>query len=221
MGTLSSKRNRAVVATLALVAAVIVAANGIVLSSAGANAKAARPEPRADCALVLGAGLTEDGLPSWVLEDRLTEALSLWERGRVAKILVSGDHHTAHYDEPNAMRRWLEARGVPPSHIFMDHAGLDTYSSVWRARHVFGASRVVVVTQRFHLARAVWLARQVGLEAEGSPADRRVYRGVIWHEVREVVSRTKAVFDISIARQPRHGGPPIPLEGDGRRATAG
>jgi SanA protein len=175
----------------------------------------------ADCILVLGAGVQDDGTPSWVLHDRLTEALALYKDGRSKKFLVSGDHHTGHYDEPNAMRQWLEARGVPAEDIFMDHAGIDTYSSMWRAKNIFQAKNIIVVTQQFHLPRAVFLARSLGMTAEGSPADRRMYRGAAWFEVREVASRTKAFIDVTIGRTPHHVGPPIPLEhGDGR-VTAG
>lgn len=120
------------------------------------------------------------------------------------------------------MRRYLEARGVPPEDVFMDHAGTDTYSSAWRARNVFGARRVLVVTQGFHLARAVWLSRAMGMEAEGSAADRHVYRGIAWLHARELVSRAKAVIDVAVAREPRFGptSPRIDLRGDGR-STAG
>lgn len=173
-----------------------------------------------DCALVLGAGVRDDGTPSDVLRDRLDESLALYRAGRVAKIIVSGDHQTVTYDEPNAMRRYLEANGVPPADIFMDHAGVDTFSSVWRAKHVFGAERVIVVTQRFHLARAVWVARELGMEADGSAADRHVYRGIAWLHAREVVSRTKAFVDVAVGREARHRGPRIDLTGDGR-VTAG
>jgi len=173
-----------------------------------------------DCALVLGAGVRDDGTPSDVLRDRLDEALGLYRAGRVTKIIVSGDHQAPGYDEPNAMRVYLEANGVPAPAIFMDHAGLDTYSSMWRARHVFGASRIVVVTQRFHLARAVWCARSLGMQAEGSAADRHVYRGIAWLQLREVVSRTKAFVDVTVGREPRHAGPAVDLGGDGR-VTAG
>jgi SanA protein len=173
-----------------------------------------------DCALVLGAGVRDDGTPSDVLRDRLDEALALYRAGRVTKIIVSGDHQAPGYDEPNAMRVYLEANGVAAPAIFLDHAGLDTYSSMWRARHVFGATRIVVVTQRFHLARAVWCARSLGMEAEGSAADRHVYRGIAWLQLREVVSRTKAFVDVSIGREPRHAGPAVDLGGDGR-VTAG
>ncbi len=174
----------------------------------------------ANCAVVLGAGLRDDGSPSDVLRDRLDESLALYRAGRVGRIIVSGDHRTPAYDEPNAMRAYLEANGVPAEVVFMDHAGLDTYSSMWRARHVFGATRIVVVTQRFHLARAVWSARALGMQAEGSAADRHVYRGIAWLQMREVISRTKAVVDVTVGRTPHHDGPPIDLGGDGR-VTAG
>lgn len=165
----------------------------------------------ADCALVLGAGLDPAGQPSPVLRDRLDEAFALYARGDVRRVLVSGDHGAPRYDEPGAMRAYLVARGVPPSAITLDHAGFDTYSSVWRARHVFGARRVVVVTQGFHLSRAVFLARALGLEAEGSAADRRVYRGIVWLELRETVSRPKALVDVVRGRRPRYPGPPAPM----------
>lgn len=208
-------RRRLVVALL-VVGLGVAAANGVVLRG-GRNVA---PVANADCALVLGAGVHEDGTPSDVLRDRLDEGLALYRAGRVSRILVSGDHHTTAYDEPNAMRRYLEANGVPPADIFMDHAGVDTYSSIWRARHVFGAQRVVVVTQQFHLARAVWCARELGMEAEGAAADRHIYRGIVWLEAREVVSRTKALVDVRTGRAARHAGPPIDLSGDGR-VTAG
>ncbi|MBX3222934.1 MAG: YdcF family protein [Labilithrix sp.] len=210
-----TRSRHAVLAALG-VAALVAAVNTAVLVGG-----TRRPvEGPIDCALVLGAGVAEDGAPSWVLHDRLAEALALYQAGRVRTILVSGDHGRREYDEPNAMRAWLEARGVPPSAIFMDHAGFDTYSSVWRAKHVFGASRVVVVTQRFHLPRALWVARSLGIEAEGAAADRRLYRGAVWFEAREVLSRTKAFVDVAGGRKPRHAGPPISLDQDGR-VTAG
>lgn len=173
-----------------------------------------------DCALVLGAGVKDDGSPSDVLRDRLDVALSLYRHGRVERLLVSGDHGNQVYDEPNAMRRYLEAHGVPRAAIFMDHAGLDTYSSVWRAKNVFGVERVIVVTQDFHLPRALFVARSLGMAAEGASADRRRYRGIAWLHVRETISRTKAVLDVAVARRPHHEGPRIDLRGNGD-VTAG
>ena len=173
-----------------------------------------------DCALVLGAGVRDDGTPSDVLKDRLDVALDLYRHGRVQRLLVSGDHRTIPYDEPNAMRRYLEANGVPHEAIFMDHAGFDTYSSVWRAKNVFGAERIIVVTQDFNLSRALFVARSLGMAAEGASADRRTYRGIAWLHVRETISRTKAFVDVTVERRPHHEGPRIDLRGDGN-VTAG
>ncbi len=218
------KRRLLLVATFvgAAVVAIVLTANAVVLHGGTADSKAHPMPEQADCALVLGAFVRPDGSPSDVLRDRLDEAIAVWRAGRVKTILVSGDHHTPGYDEPNAMRRYLEAQGVPPEIVFMDHAGVDTYSSVWRAKHVFGASRVVVVTQRFHLSRAVWVARSLGLDADGSAADRHVYRSIAWLQMREVGSRTKAFVDVLYGREAsiRHRGAPIDLGGDGR-VTAG
>lgn len=204
------------VAAVAALALVVTVVNARVLAAS---------EPRAvdsvaDCALVLGAGVGPDHTPSPVLHDRLETALSLYRAGRVRRVLVSGDHGRASYDETNTMRRWLEARGVPHRDVFMDHAGFDTYSSMWRAKNVFGVMKVIVVTQRFHLSRSVYLARAMGMEAEGAVADRRSYRGMVWLEMREVASRTKAALDVVTQRRPRHTGPPISLDGDSD-ATAG
>lgn len=173
-----------------------------------------------DCALVLGAGVKDDGTPSDVLRDRLDVALDLYRHGRAPRIIVSGDHRRSEYDEPNAMRRYLEANGVPREAIFMDHAGFDTYSSVWRAKNVFGADRIVVVTQDFHLPRALFVARSLGMAAEGASADRRTYRGIAWLDVRETISRTKAFLDVTVDRRPHHDGPRFDLRGDGN-VTAG
>jgi vancomycin permeability regulator SanA len=206
-----------------LLLAALAALAGVIATNV-AVLRGGRPSPsttsEVDCALVLGAGVRDDGAPSDVLRDRLDEALSLYRSGRVSRILVSGDHRGPSYDEPNTMRRYLEAQGVPSERIFLDHAGFDTYSSVWRAKHVFGAERIIVVTQRFHVARAVFVARSLGMGAEGAVADRHLYRGLVWLEAREVASRTKAFVDVAIARRPHHDGPRIDLRGDGR-VTAG
>jgi SanA protein len=211
-------RRRLVLGLAFALGLVVAGANAAVLE--GGSSRHPGVAGTVDCAVVLGAGLRDDGSPSDVLRDRLDESLALYRSGRVTRIIVSGDHQTPAYDEPNAMRTYLEANGVPAEAVFMDHAGLDTYSSMWRARHVFGATRVIVVTQEFHLARAVWCARALGMAAEGSAADRHVYRGIAWLHAREVVSRTKALLDVTVGRRPRHDGPPIDLSGDGR-VTAG
>ncbi len=174
----------------------------------------------ADCILVLGARVYEDGTPSPVLEDRLLTALQLYRDGRAPRIVVSGDHGAPEYDEVKSMADYLVARGVPESAVFLDHAGFDTYSSMYRAKHVFRAERVLVVTQAFHLPRALYTGERLGLRVEGVIADRRPYAGARYLEVRETASRTKAFADLLRGRRPRHVGPEIPLAGDGR-ATRG
>lgn len=208
------KRRTKLLIAMAILAMAMAVANVVVL--AGGREGVATSATSFDCALVLGAGVNDDGTPSDVLRDRLDVALALQRTGRVNRILVSGDHRAATHDEPNAMRRYLEVNGVPPEAIFMDHAGFDTYSSVWRAKNVFGAERIVVVTQDFHLSRALFVARSLGMAAEGASADRRVYRGIAWLHARETISRTKAVVDVAVARRPHHEGPHFDLRGDGR-----
>ena len=195
----------------------------VVLAAAVANAvvllggRSGSAGGGAPVALVLGAGLTPDGAPSLMLDDRLVVAARLYHHGTVRKVLASGDHGTVDYDEVGAMRARLVDLGVAEVDLFTDHAGFDTWSSVVRAKRVFGASHVVVVTQRFHLSRAVWLARRAGLDATGVPADLHRYgaKGDA-AEARELLARVKAVGEVTAGRMPRFLGPPIDLAGDGR-----
>lgn len=171
---------------------------------------------RAECILVLGAQVRSDGTVSVMLQDRLDVALALYRAGVSDRILVSGDHGTEYYDEVNAMRDYLVERDVPPEHVFMDHAGFDTYDSLYRARDVFLVRSCVVSTQGFHLRRALFIAEELGLEAEGVDAALRSYGWSGYYRVREVFARTKAwlecrVFDAS----PTFLGPVIPISGDG------
>ncbi|MCA9775582.1 MAG: YdcF family protein [Candidatus Eremiobacteraeota bacterium] len=170
---------------------------------------------QADAILVLGAYTYESGFVSPILRDRLVKALELYEKGVAPKFLVSGDHGRDDYDEVNAMRRFLEDKGVPPEDIFMDHAGFDTYDSMIRARDVFEAKKVVVVTQTFHLIRAVYIARALGLEAEGVPSDLSRYPSLSYLEKRELLARVKAFLEVNTRRAPKYGGKPHPISGDG------
>lgn len=174
----------------------------------------------AEAALVLGAAVHPDGRPSVILMDRLQTALELRRAGKVRKILVTGDHGRHTYDEVNVMRAWLEARGVPPEDVFCDHAGFDTYDSLRRARDVFACRRLIVVTQAFHLPRALYIAEGLGLEAQGVEADRWIYRDAAWHQMRELGARIKAFACVTFGASPRFLGPVIPISGDGR-ATRG
>ncbi len=208
-------RTKKAVVALGLVAVAVAACNAFVHVRGSDAIAPATDVKRADCILVLGAGVWPSG-PSPVLEDRLKTALELYRAGKAPRILVSGDHGRPEYDEPGAMASWLAAHGVPEDAIFLDHAGFDTHSSMVRAQRVFGAERVIVVTQEFHLPRALYLAKAAGLEAEGVSADRRRYEGARWYAAREVVSRTRAVVNATLGRAPRFLGPPVDLGGDGR-----
>lgn len=173
--------------------------------------------PARTVAIVLGARTYPDGRPSPALEDRLAAALDLYRAGRVAKILVSGDHAAPEYDEVNAMWRWLRDRGVAPEDLFLDHAGLRTLDSMERAARVFQVRDAVVCTQAFHLPRSVFLARRAGIDAVGLVADRRDYPSALHDDVREMVARSVAFLDsYLLGTEPRHLGPPIPIDGDGR-----
>jgi vancomycin permeability regulator SanA len=207
-------------AVSACLAAAVLGFNVAVLREGHAHVRAPVAVQRADAIVVLGAGLLGDGAPSDVLRDRLATAQALYASGAAPRVLVSGDHAGRDYDEPRAMQRWLIDHGVPREAIFMDHAGVDTYSTMWRARHVFDVRRAIVVTQAFHLPRALFVGARLGMEVEGVEADLRTYRGAAWLAVREVASRTKAWLDVAIGRTPRFAGPKIPIDGDAR-ATEG
>ena len=172
---------------------------------------------RAPVAIVLGAGVRSDGKPSDALADRLEQALELYRSGTVRKLLLTGDHGTREYDETNCMRRWVLARGVKEEDVFCDHAGFSTHDSLARARQVFGIARAIVVTQAFHLPRALYTAAVLGIEAQGVACDRREYQKGLWYALRETGSRAKALVQSGLLRcAPRVGGAAIPIEGDGR-----
>jgi vancomycin permeability regulator SanA len=152
-------------------------------------------------ALVLGAGLTRDGTPTWFLADRLDAAIRLYRMGKVDGLLMSGDNHTASHDEPGAMRTYAVAHGVPAAAITLDYAGFDTYDSCYRARHIFGVQSAVVVTQGYHAPRAVYLCRSVGINADALtvPDWGRVPAAkMIHYQAREVLADVKAMWDADV-----------------------
>jgi SanA protein len=202
----------------ALPVVLVAAANAIVvLDARGASAASLERVPHAQAALVLGAQVKPDGTPSAMLADRIQAATELYRAGKVDKLLLSGDHGSWSYDEVGTMRRELLARGVPARDLFTDHAGFDTWDSAQRARRVFGVRSAIVVTQRFHLARALYAAHRAGLEATGYAADRRSYGRVMGRlQVREALARVKVVADAVTGADPRFLGPERPIGGDGR-----
>lgn len=169
-----------------------------------------------DCVLVLGCGLLPDGTPSAMLSDRLHEGIALYEQGSGKKLLMSGDHSREEYDEVSAMKKRALEYGVPEEDIFKDHAGFSTYDSLYRARDVFKAEKVVIVTQGYHLYRALYIARSLGLEAVGVGADPRAYRGAWYYSLRECAARVKDMGLCLVKAPPTVLGDVIPISGDGR-----
>ncbi|MBQ9778831.1 MAG: YdcF family protein [Clostridia bacterium] len=168
-----------------------------------------------DCILVLGCLVKSNGEPSDMLADRLTKGIELYELSAAPRILMSGDHGREEYDEVNAMKDFAVAAGVPASHVFMDHAGFSTYESIYRAKEIFGAKKVVIVTQEYHLYRALYVAEALGLEAYGVPSDYREYRGQWGRELREILARVKDFGTSVLQPEPTYLGEKISLTGDG------
>lgn len=168
-----------------------------------------------DCILVLGAGLLPDGSPSLMLRERIDTGLRLYEAGAAPKLLMSGDHGREDHDEVNAMKDAALAAGIPSDDVFMDHAGFNTYDSLYRAEAIFGAQRIVIVTQAYHLPRALYIASQLGLEAVGVPCDTRRYAGQLYRDIREILARDKDFFQCLFQPEPTYLGEAIPLSGSG------
>jgi SanA protein len=200
--------------------AFLVALANVYVLAVGGDATAEVGEvPRAEVAIVPGALVEPDGDMSAMLAARVEQASRLWHAGKVEKVLVSGDHHSWAYDEPGTMREALVRDGVAPEDVFEDHAGFDTWATMVRARSIFGVREAVVVTQGFHMPRALFLADRAGIEASGLTADPQGwgYQGRK-SEVREVLSRVKAVADIALDT-PAMAGPKIPIATtDGRES---
>lgn len=169
----------------------------------------------ADCILVLGAGVRDDGSPSHMLEDRLLTGIDLYENGITNTLLMSGDHGQKEYDEVNCMKNYAADKGIPAENIFMDHAGFSTYESLYRAKEVFGAEKIIIVTQKYHLYRALYVAEALGLDAVGVSADLRTYYGQSMRETRELAARVKDFGYTIFKPLPTFLGDSIDLTGDG------
>lgn len=168
-----------------------------------------------DCILVLGCGVYANGTPSAMLEDRLKQSIALYNAGAAPKLLMSGDHGQKNYDEVNTMKKYAVNAGIPSSDIFMDHAGFSTYESIYRAKDIFGAKRIIIVTQKYHLHRALHIARALGLEAYGVSADLRSYQGQTYRDAREILARNKDFLTSIFKPKPTFLGETIPVHGDG------
>ena len=170
--------------------------------------------PPTGVALVLGAGLWRNGSPTPVLYDRVATAVELYKAGKVKKLLMSGDNQIITHNEPAAMQQLALDLGVPAEDIVLDYAGRRTYDSCYRAREIFGVEQVIVVTQRFHLDRALYLCQSLGLEAKGVAADRRAYRLAQqrWWGLRETAALVNAWLDIHVLQPVPVLGEKLPIE---------
>ena len=176
--------------------------------------KQAKELENVDCILVLGAGIWGDK-PSPMLEDRLLQGITLYNNQTSSKIIMSGDHGKEEYDEVNVMKDFAIEKGVKSEDIFMDHAGFSTYDSVYRAKEIFKAKKIIIVTQKYHLHRALYVAEKLGIEAYGVASNPREYRGQVVRELREVLARDKDFFKCIIKPEPTYLGDTIPVSGNG------
>ena len=168
------------------------------------------------CILVLGCSVWVDDQPSPMLKDRLDTAIALYKKGAAPKLLLSGDNSIPEYSEPDCMYRYALSQGVADEDIFLDFAGFSTYDSVYRARDVFCVSRMIIVTQKYHLFRALKIADALGIEAKGVSSDQRKYAGRYYRELREVLARDKDLVKCILKPEPVFLGEKIPVDGDGR-----
>lgn len=188
---------------------VVLSTKGLIIS----QDEAAKINP--DCILVLGAAVRSDGSPSPMLKDRITTGIELYEKNVSDKVLMSGDHTTIYYDEVNIMKNYAVDEGVPSENIFMDHAGISTYDSVYRAKDIFEVKKVVIVTQKYHLYRALYIAKKLGVEAYGVSADERTYIGQEIRDAREIAARVKDFVKVIFKPNPKILGEIISIAGNG------
>lgn len=168
-----------------------------------------------DCILVLGCYVHDSGRPSDMLADRLRRGIELYQSGAAPKLLMSGDHGQKDYNEVKAMKLEAMEEGIPSEDIFMDHAGFSTYESIFRARDVFAADKIIIVTQEYHLYRALHVANALGVEAYGVAADYHTYVGQAYREMREILARNKDYATSILKPNPTYLGEVIPVSGDG------
>ena len=167
-----------------------------------------------DAILVLGCGVT-NGKVSPMLKDRLDSAIKLYKNGSAKKLLMSGDHGRNNYDEVNTMKKYAIDEGVPSSDIFMDHAGFSTYDSIYRAKYIFKINKMIIVTQKYHLYRSLYIAKSLHIDAIGVKAVENKYRGDTYRELREILARDKDFFKAIVKPKPTFLGEVIPISGDG------
>lgn len=168
-----------------------------------------------DCILILGAGV-RGSEPSPLLKERLDTGISLYKNKKALKIIMSGDHGKANYDEVNVMREYAISKGVLEEDIFMDHAGFSTYDSIYRANYIFEAKNILLVSQRYHLYRALYISRKLNIKSLGVDAKKSKMTGDGIRSLREILARNKDFFKVIVKPKPIFLGEKIPLNQDGR-----
>jgi SanA protein len=163
--------------------------------------------PERHVAIVFGAGITGDGRPLPALADRVWTAAELYKAGKVQKLLMSGDNRYPNHNEPEAMRQYALAQGIPDDDIVLDYAGRRTYDTCYRADYIFGVKDAILVTQHFHLDRSLYICDELGIDAVGVAADRREYYSIRFWWWRELAAVTAAWFDLNILH-------PLPVLGE-------
>jgi vancomycin permeability regulator SanA len=178
--------------------------------------------PEADAIIVLGAYVFPDGRVSDMLADRLNYGYKLFDNNKSNRIIVSGDNGQVGYDEVNGMRQFLQSKGVPRENIFMDHAGFSTYDTLYRARDVFHVKKAIIVSQEYHLRRALYIAKKLGIEAYGVSSDTYIYPGMKYYRLMEVGARFKAFLQTEILKsKPKYLGDAIPIWKNGELTDDG
>lgn len=167
-----------------------------------------------DCILVLGAGV-QDSTPSKMLKERLDTGIEIYNKGLISTFIMSGDHGQVNYDEVNVMKSYALDKDIPSSSVFMDHAGFSTYDSLYRAKYVFGVKKVLIVTEKYHLYRALFIANSLGIEAAGVDATKEIYFGQTGRDIREFLARNKDYFKSLIKPKSKYVGSSISLDQDG------
>ena len=213
------KRSLIILICLAVVGtAVMLIINGVV-KSAGKDriisVEDATKLEDIDCVIVLGCQVKDDGSLSGMLKDRMWRALELYEAEVAPKLLMSGDHGREDYDEVGAMKNYAVENGVPSENVFMDHAGFSTYETMYRAKEIFESDKVVIVTQEYHLYRALYIAEQLGIDAYGVSSDFHNYAGQTMRECREILARCKDWAMCIFKPEPKYLGEAIPVSGNG------
>ena len=220
---MKQKKRRWVKLLLILIFAGLLSAGGInwfVVRRSGKEIQslqklASQKSRKADAVVVLGAKVRKDGSMSLMLKERVDLGIHAYKQGLADRIIMSGDHGTGGYDEVSTMKTYAIEKGVPSEHIFKDHAGFSTYETMYRAKDVFRAKSIIVVTQKYHLYRAVYDAGALGLEVKGIACDKAVYKGDKARKFREAIARVKDFGYTAVKPKPKYLGKAIPVSGNG------